>query len=123
MKGWKYSGCLKIICEGFQKRIWYENMSSSEEFSDSSTEGYLSDDSECLDFQEIETEERVNQELLSERATTDKEIDSQLQAHMDEPLADEEWLKNYRQQQEEKSKQEEVLKKRQADETRTGDWY
>ena len=98
-------------------------MSSSEEFCDSSTEGYLSDDSECLDFQEIETEERVNQELLSERATTDKEIDSQLQAHMDEPLADEEWLKNYRQQQQEKSKQEEVLKKRQADETRTGDWY
>ena len=41
---------------------------------------------------------------------------------MDEPLADGEWLRNYRQQQEEKSKQEEVLKKRQADETRTGDW-
>ena len=51
MKGWKYSGCWKIICESFQKPIWYENMSSSEEFSDSSTEGYLSDDSECLDFQ------------------------------------------------------------------------
>ena len=41
-------------------------MSSFEEFSDSSTEGYLSDDSECLDFQEIETDEKVNQELLSE---------------------------------------------------------
>ena len=48
-------------------------MSSSEEFSDSSTEGYLSDDSECLDFQEIETDERVNQELLSESSTADKE--------------------------------------------------
>ena len=53
MKGWKYSACSKIICESFQKPIWYENM--SEDFSDSSTEGYLSDDSECLDFQEIET--------------------------------------------------------------------
>ena len=41
---------------------------------------------------------------------------------MDEPLADEEWIKNYRQQQEEKNKQEEVLKKRLADKTRTGEW-
>ena len=98
MKGWKYSGCFKIVCESLQKPIWYEEF--SEEFSNSSTEGYLSDDSECLDFQEIETEERVNQELLSERSTTDKETDSELQAHMDEPLADEEWLKNYRQQEE-----------------------
>ena len=84
-------------------------MSSSEEFSDSSTEGYLSDDSECLDFQEIETEERANQELPSESSTSDQETDSELQAYTDEPLADEEWLKNYRQQQEEKSNQEEVL--------------
>ena len=30
-------------------------MSSSEEFSDTSGEEYLSDDSECLDFEEIET--------------------------------------------------------------------
>ena len=30
-------------------------MSSSEEFSDTSSEEYLSDDSECLDFEEIET--------------------------------------------------------------------
>lgn len=97
-------------------------MSSSKEFSDSSTEEYISDDSECLDFQEIETEERVNQELLSESSTADKESDSELQAYMDEPLADEEWLKNYRQQQEEKNRQEEVLKKRLAGETRTGDW-
>ena len=88
---------------------WYENMSSCEEFSDLSTEEYISDNSECLDFQEIETEERVNQELLSESLTADKESDSELQAYMDEPLADEEWLKNYRQQQE-------------AGETRTGDW-
>ena len=80
-------------------------MSSSDEFSDLSTEGYLSDDSECLDFQEIETAERVKQEPLSE---------SDLQAYMDEPLADEKWLKNNRQQ--------EVLKKQLADETRTGDW-
>ena len=29
---------------------WYEYMSSSEEFSDTSGEEYLSDDSECLDF-------------------------------------------------------------------------
>ena len=28
-------------------------MSSSKEFSDTSSEGYLSDDSECLDFEEI----------------------------------------------------------------------
>ena len=97
-------------------------MSSSEEFSDSSTEGYLSDDSECLDFQEIETEERANQELPSESSTSDQETDSELQAYTDEPLADEEWLKNYRQQQEEKSNQEEVLKKRLVDETKTGDW-
>ena len=73
MKGSKYSGCSKIICESLQKPIWYENMSSSEEFSDSSTEGYLSDDSECLGFQEIETDERVHQELLSESSTADKE--------------------------------------------------
>ena len=97
-------------------------MSSSEEFSDSSTEGYLSDDSECLDFQEIETEERANQELPSESSTSDQETDSELQAYTDEPLAVEEWLKNYRQQQEEKSNQEEVLKKRLVDETKTGDW-
>ena len=70
-------------------------MSSSEEFSDSITEGYLSDDSECLDFQEIETEERVNQELLSESSTANKQTDSELQAYMDKPLADEKWLKNY----------------------------
>ena len=91
-------------------------MSSSEEFSDTSGEEYLSDDSECLDFEEIETEERVNQELLSESSTADKETDSELQAYMDEPLADEEWIKNYRQQ------QQEVLKKRLADKTRTGEW-
>ena len=97
-------------------------MSSSEEFSDSSTEGYLSDDSECLDFQEIETEERANQELPSESSTSDQETDSELQAYTDEPLADEEWLKNYRQQQEEKSNQEKVLKKRLAGETKTCDW-
>ena len=30
-------------------------MSSSEDFSDTSSEEYLSDDSECLDFEEIET--------------------------------------------------------------------
>ena len=97
-------------------------MSSSEEFSDSSTEGYLSDDSECLDFQEIETEERANQELPSESSTSDQETDSELQAYTDEPLADEEWLKNYRQQQEEKSNQEKVLKKRLAGETKICDW-
>ena len=97
-------------------------MSSSEEFSDSSTEGYLSDDSECLDFQEIETEERANQELPSESSTSDQETDSELQAYTDEPLADEEWLKNYRQQQEEKSNQEKVLKKRLEGETKICDW-
>ena len=97
-------------------------MASSEEFSDSSTEGYLSDDSECLDFQEIETEQRANQELPSESSTSDQETDSELQAYTDEPLGDEEWLKNYRQPQEEKSNQEEVLKKRLADETKTCDW-
>ena len=97
-------------------------MSSSEEFPDSSTEGYLSDGSECLDFQEIETEQRANQELPSESSTSDQETDSELQTYTDEPLADEEWLKNYRQQQEEKSNQEEVLKKRLADETKTCDW-
>ncbi|CAH3140390.1 unnamed protein product [Porites lobata] len=32
------------------KDYWYEYMSSSEEFSDTSGEEYLSDDSECLDF-------------------------------------------------------------------------
>ena len=77
-------------------------MSFSKEFSESNTEEYLSDDSECLDFQETETEQRENQELLSESSTADKESDSELQAYMDEPLTDEEWLKNYRQQQEEK---------------------
>ena len=30
-------------------------MSSSEEFSDTSSEEYLSDDSECLDFEEVKT--------------------------------------------------------------------
>ena len=69
-------------------------MSSSKEFPDSSTEEYLSDDSECLDFQEIETEQRENQELLSESSTANKESDRELQAYMDEPLTDEEWLKN-----------------------------
>ena len=93
-------------------------MSSSKEFSESNTEEYLSDDSECLDFQETETEQGENQEiLLAESSTADKESDSKLQAYMDEPLTDEKWLKNYRQQQEEKNKQEEVLKKRLADET------
>ena len=92
-------------------------MSSSKEFSKSNTEEYLSHDSECLDFQETETEQRENQELLSESSTADKESDSELQAYMDEPLTDEEWLKNYRQQQEEKNKQEEVLKKWLAEET------
>ena len=58
---------------------------------------------------------------LSERSTTDKETDSELQAHMDEPLADEEWLKIIDNNKKKKSKQEEGLKKRQADETRTGD--
>ena len=58
----------------------------------------------------------------SKPRTSDQETDSELQAYTDEPLADEEWLKNYRQQQEEKSKQEEVLKKRLADETKTCDW-
>ena len=91
-------------------------MSSSEEFSDSSTEGYLSDDSECLNFQEIEMEERANQELPSESLTSDQETDSELQAYTVEPLTDEEWPKNYRQQ------QEEVLKKRLAEETKTCDW-
>ena len=56
-------------------------------------------------------------ELLSESSTADKESDGELQAYMDEPFTDEEWLKNYRQQKEEKNKQEEVLKKRLADET------
>ena len=92
-------------------------MSSSKEFSDSKTEEFLSDDSECLDSQEIETEQLENQELLSESSTADKESDSELQAYMDEPLTDEEWLKNCRQQKEEKNKKEEVLKKRLADET------
>ena len=95
-------------------------MSSSEEFSDTSGEEYLSDDSECLDFEEKETEERVNQELLSKSSTAVKETDSELQSYMDEPLADEEWIKNYRQ--EAKNKQEELLKKQLADKTRTGEW-
>ena len=95
-------------------------MSSSEEFSDTSGEEYRSDDSECLDFEEIETEERANRELLSESSTAVKETDSELQAYMDEPLADEEWIKNCRQ--EAKNKQEELLKKQLADKTRTGEW-
>ena len=49
-------------------------MSSSEELSDTSGEEYLLDNSECLDFEEIEMEERVNQELLSESSTADKGI-------------------------------------------------
>ena len=61
---------------------WSDNMSSSKEFSNSSMEEYLSDDSECLDFQEIETKQRENQELLSESSTADKESDSELQAYM-----------------------------------------
>ena len=80
-------------------------MSSSKEFSESNTEEYLSNDSECLDFQETETEQRENQELLSESSTADKESDSELQGNMDESLTDEEWLKNYRQQQEEKKQE------------------
>ena len=63
---------------------------SSKEFSESNKEEYLSDDSECLNFQETETEQRENQELLSESSTADKESDSELQAYMDEPLTDEE---------------------------------
>ena len=63
-----------------------------------------------------------NQEFLSESSTADKETDSELPADMDAPLAAEEWIKNYRQQQEEKNKQEEVLKKPLADKTRTGEW-
>ena len=97
-------------------KTWSENV-FFQEFSESNTEEYLSDDSECLDFQETETEQWENQELLPESSTADKESDSELQAYMIEPLTDEEWLKNYRQQQEEKNKQEEVLKKRLADET------
>ena len=42
----------KIISEAYN---WFENMSSSQEFSDTSSEAYLSDDSECLDFEEIDT--------------------------------------------------------------------
>ena len=42
----------KIISEAYN---WFENMSSSQEFSDTSSEAYLSDDSECLDFEKIET--------------------------------------------------------------------
>ena len=80
----------RSFVKAYEKPAWYENMPSSEEFSDSSTEGYLSDDSECLDFQEIETEERANQELPSESSTSDQETDSELQAYTDEPLADEE---------------------------------
>lgn len=92
------------------------------EFSEASSEEYLSDDTECLDFQEIETEERLNQELLSEITNDhDEETDGELQAYMDGPLAVEGWLKNYKQQQEEKNKRE-VLKKRLADETGTGEW-
>ena len=96
---------------------WSENVSSFKEFSDLSTEEHLSDDSECLNFQEVETEQRENQKLLSESSTPVKESDSELQAYMDEPLTDEEWRKNCRQQKEEKNKQEEVLKKRLADKT------
>ena len=59
-------------------------MSSSEEFSNTSSEEYLSDDSECLDFEEVETEERVIQELLLENSIADKETDSELQAYMEE---------------------------------------
>ena len=100
-----------------------KSFQNDEEWSCDSTLGCrVTQDFDLCKLDEIETEERVNQELLSERSTTDKETDSELQAHMEEPLVDEEWLKNYKQQQEEKSKQEEVLKKRQADETRTDDW-
>ena len=100
-----------------------KSFQNDEEWSCDSTLGCrVTQDFDLCKLDEIETEERVNQELLSERSTADKETDSELQTYMDEPLADEEWLKNYRQQQEGKSKEEEVLKKRQADETRTGDW-
>lgn len=45
---------------------------------------------------------------------TDKETESGLKAYMDEPLAEEEWLKNYTQ-------EEKTSKKRPEDETRTGE--
>ena len=95
-------------------------MSSSKEFCDSSTEEYLSDDSECLDFQEIETRQRENQDLLSESSTADKESDSELQAYMDEPLTDEEWLKIIDNKKKKKTSKKKCLKlpmKRLADET------
>ena len=48
--------------------------------------------------------------------------DDSLEPYADEPLADEEWPRVYRKEQEEKGRLEEELKKRLENRVRVGDW-
>ena len=103
-------------------------MSSDEEFSVTNSEDYFSDDTESIDFQEIETEERQivesRQETMPQHytASDDGDTTEECFAYSDEPLANAKWLKNYKEQQEEKRKQEEELKKRLPGERKAGEW-
>ena len=100
-------------------------MSSDEELSSINSEDYISDDTESIDFQEIEIEERVNlesEETMPQQTETSDDEDYDYLAYSEEPLADAEWLKSYKEQQEEKKKQEEELKNRLVGDRRTGEW-
>lgn len=81
---------------------------------------FSGDDSEFNYIQGYYEEDDTNDKLLSNNE--DEEIDDVVQPYSNEPMADEEWLKEYKKRQEDKERRLESLKDRLAGKEELRNW-
>ena len=94
-----------------QVRSMAENLSDTE--SEQTAEGSSQDEFESVEVEAIDG--------VHETSNTCEDDDT-LEPYADEPIADEEWLKRYRKEQEEKRRLEENLTKRLENRVRVSEW-
>lgn len=85
----------------------------------SGTESEQTDESSQDEFESIEVEVTDGGDVGASHAAYE---DDSFEPYTDEPLADEDWLANYRKEQEEKTELEENLTKRLDNRVRVGNW-
>lgn len=91
-------------------------MSSIESASDTESDQYSSVN------EDYEIEVEANDCVLELEESTTRATGNSLEPYADEPLADEEWLANYRKEIEEKDQLENELKRRLENSVRVEDW-
>ena len=96
-------------------------MASANVDSDNSVESEESEDSDVCSLPEYDMEEEDG-DLKVTPSKSEESLDSYDLADADEPIADEEWLKEYEKEQKENEKLERMLEKRLNGTTRVDSW-